>query len=128
MNDVAAKLKRTNVLSLKIRNYVKMKTLRNIYFAIFDSHKTYSCINWAQNINRNKRLIILQNTVLRIKNLIGQLIHSNPFFSTNNTLKLRNKISLENILFVNKSINDRPVDSLKPTFLYKQHFQTRQQN
>ena len=28
-----------------------MKTLRNIYFAISDSHLSYSCIVWAQNIN-----------------------------------------------------------------------------
>ena len=37
--------------------------------------------------------------------MIGQLIHSNPLSSTNNTFKLGNKISLENIIFVNKSIN-----------------------
>ena len=32
------KLSRANALLLKIRNYVNMKKLRNIYFAIFDSH------------------------------------------------------------------------------------------
>ena len=82
-----------------------MKTLRNIYFAIFDSHLSCSCINWAQYINRVNRLTILQKKALRIKQLISQLFHSSPLFSTNNVLKFRNKISLENILFVNKSIN-----------------------
>ena len=38
VNKIAVKLIRTSALLLKIRNYVKMKTLRNVYFAIFDSH------------------------------------------------------------------------------------------
>ena len=34
-----------------------------------------------------------------------QLFHSSPFFSENNILKFGDKITLANILFVNKSIN-----------------------
>ena len=44
VNNIAVKLNRANALLLKIRNYVNMKTLRNIYYAIFDSHLNYSCI------------------------------------------------------------------------------------
>ena len=40
VNDIAVKLNRVNVLLLKSRTYVNMKTLRNIFFAIFDSHLT----------------------------------------------------------------------------------------
>ena len=40
VNDIAVKLNRVNVLLLKSRTYVNMKTLRNIYFTIFDSHLT----------------------------------------------------------------------------------------
>ena len=36
VNSDAVKLNIFNALLLKIRNYVKMTTLRNIYFAIFD--------------------------------------------------------------------------------------------
>ena len=87
--------------------------LINIYFAIFDSHLSYSCHNWAQNINSDNRLIILQKKALRIKNLIGQLLDSDPLFCTNNILKFSNKISLENIVFVNKSINGQiPISAL----------------
>ena len=50
VNSIAVELNRADALLLKIRN-VNMKTLRNIYFAIFDSHLSYSCIAWAQNIN-----------------------------------------------------------------------------
>ena len=105
VNNIAAKLNRASALLLKIRNYVNMKTLRNIYYAIFDSHLTYSCIVWAQNINTVNRLIILQKKALRIMNFKDQLFHSSPLFSENNILKFTDKITLENILFVNKSIN-----------------------
>ena len=38
-------------------------------------------------------------------NFKDQLFHSSPLFSENNILKFIDKITLENILFVNKSIN-----------------------
>ena len=104
LNNIAVKLNRANTL-LKIRNYVKMKALRNIYFAIFDSHLTYSCIVWVQNITTVNRLIILQKKALRNMNFKDQLFHSGTLFSENNILKFCDKINLEHILSVNKSIN-----------------------
>ena len=82
-----------------------MKTLRNIFYAVFGSNPIYFCIVWAQNINLVKRLIILPKKALRIMNFKDHLFHSSPFFSENNILKFIDKIILENILFVNKSIN-----------------------
>ena len=105
VNSIAVKLNRANALLLKIRNYVNMKTLRNIYFAIFDSHLSYSCIFWAQNINTVRRLIILQKKSFRIMNFKDQLLNSSPLFSSNNILKFDDKITLENIILVSKSIN-----------------------
>ena len=121
MNSIAVKLNRANALLLKIINYVNTKTLRNIYFAISDFHLSYSWIVWAQNINRVRRLIILQNKALRVINFRDQLFHSSPLFSSNNILKFGDKITLENILFVSKSIN-RKVSS---TLMIGLHFQKR---
>ena len=45
VNSIAVKRNRVNALLLKIRNHVNTKTLRNIYFAIFDSHLSYSFMN-----------------------------------------------------------------------------------
>ena len=78
---------------------------------MFDSHLSYSCIVWAQNINTVRRLIILQKRALWIKNFKDQLFHSSPLFSSNNILKLGHKTTLKNILFVSKSIN-RQVPSI----------------
>ena len=76
-----------------------MKTLRNIYFVIFDSHLSYSCIVWVQNINTVRRLTILKKKALRIMTVKDQLFHSSPLFSSNNNLKSGDKIALEDILF-----------------------------
>ena len=80
VNSIAAKLNWANALLLKIRNYVNTKTLRNIYFAILDSHLSYSCIVWAQHINAFSRLIILQKKSLEIMNFKHQLFYSSSFF------------------------------------------------
>ena len=65
----------------------------------------------AQNLNTRRRLIILQKKALWIKNFKDQYSHSSSLFSPNNILKLGDKIALENILFINKSIN-RQVPSI----------------
>ena len=104
-NNITMKLNRAKALLLKIRNYVNLKTLRNVYYAIFDSHLTYSCIVWTQKINTVNRLIIIQKKALRIINFKDQLFHSTPLFSENNILKFIDKITLENILFVNKAVS-----------------------
>ena len=60
-----------------MRNYVKIKRLKDMYFA---------------------------KKALRTMNFKGQLFHPSPFFCKNSILKIGDKITLENILFVNKSI------------------------
>ena len=111
VNSIAVKFNRATALFLKIRNYVNMKTLRNIYFVIFYSKLSYSCIVWAQNINAIRRLIILQKKALPIMNFKDQLFRSRPQSSSYNILKFGDKITLENIIFVSKSIN-RQVPSI----------------
>ena len=82
-----------------------MKTLRNIYFPIFDSQLNLSCNLQTYNVNTVRRLIILQKKALRMMNFKDHLFHSSPLFSSNNVLKFGDKVTLENILFISKSIN-----------------------
>ena len=70
-----------------------------------DSYLSYWYIAWAQNINTVRRLIVLQNKALQILNFKDQLVHSSPIFSSNNILIFGDKIALQNILFISKSIN-----------------------
>ena len=43
----------------KINHYVNEITLRSIYYVIFQSHLSYVCTAWGQNIKYNHRISIL---------------------------------------------------------------------
>ena len=60
VNDLTIKLNRANALLFKIREYVSLKILRSIYFAIFDSHLSFCCLVWAENFSSIKQILILQ--------------------------------------------------------------------
>ena len=106
VNDLSVKLNRANALLFKMRKYVSCKILRSIYFAIFDSYLSYCCLVWAQNYSTIQRIIILQKKAIRIINLQPRNFHTSPLFKQNSILKFQDKICLENILFVSKSLNN----------------------
>ena len=104
-HDLSIKLNRANALLFKMRKYVSLKILRSIYFAIFDSYLSYCCLVWAQNCSTIQRIIILQKKAIRIINLQARNFHTSPLFKKNSILKFQDKICVENILFVRKSLN-----------------------
>ena len=106
VNDLSVKLNRANALLFKMRKYVSCKILRSIYFAIFDSYLSYCCLVWAQNYSTIQRIIILQKKAIRIINLQPRNFHTSPLFKQNSILKFQDKICLENILFISKSLNN----------------------
>ena len=106
INDLSVKLNRANALLFKIRKFVDDKILRSIYFAIFESNLNYCSLVWAQNYNAINRLVILQKRALIIMNYQPRNSHTSPLFRKTSVLKLKDKINLENILFITKSINN----------------------
>ena len=100
------KLNRANALLFKIRKYVSPKILRSIYFAIFDSRLSYCCLVWAQNFSSIKRILILQKKAVKIINFQPRNSHTSLLFKQKFILKFQDKICLENILFVSKSLNN----------------------
>ena len=106
VNDLSTKLNRANALLFKMRKYASLKILRSIYFAIFDSYLSYCCLVWAQNFSTIQRIIILQKKAVRIINFQPRNFHTSPLFKQNSILKFQDKICLENILFVSKSLNN----------------------
>ena len=102
---LSVKLSRANALLFKIRNFVNSSVFRTMYFAIFESHLNYCCLVWSQNCNAINRLVILQKTALRIINFQPRNTHSSPLFKSF-ILKFSDKVTLENTLFVSKSINN----------------------
>ena len=83
-----------NDLSIKLNRANALKILRYIYFAIFDSYLSYCCLVWAQK--KAVRIICFQ----------PMNSHTSPLFKQNFILKFQDKICLENILFVSKSLNN----------------------
>ena len=53
-----------------------------------------------------QRIIILQKKAIRIINFQPRNFHTSPLFKQNSILKFQDKICLENILFVSKSLNN----------------------
>ena len=95
VNYLSIKLNRANALLFKMGKYVSPKILRSIYFAVFDSYLSYCscCLVWAQNFGTIQQIVILQKMTIRIINF--QPIFIQVHYS-----------SLENILFVSKSLNN----------------------
>ena len=78
----------------------------SIKFAIFDSYLSYYCLVWAQNSSTIQQIVILQKKAVRIINFQPQNSHTSPLFKQSSILKFQDKICLENILFVSKSLNN----------------------
>ena len=83
-----------------------MKILRSIYFAIFDFYLSYCCLVWAQNCGTVQQIIILQKKAIRIIDFQPRNFHASPLLKQNSILKYQDKICLENILFISKSLNN----------------------
>ena len=118
IHDIAIKLNRANALLFTIRNYVNKHILRTVYFAIFDSHINYANLIRGQNLHAVNRIVILQKKALRIMNFQPRDSHSSPLFKSNHILKLEDKILIENILFINKSLNNLLPQIFKSWFTF----------
>ena len=66
----------------------------------------YCCLVWAQNCSTIQQIIILQKKAIRIINFQPRNFHTSPLFKQNSILKFQDKICLENILFISKSLNN----------------------
>ena len=106
VNDLSVKLSRANALLFKMRKYISCKILRSIYFAIFESYLSHCCLVWAQSCSTIQRIVILQKKAIRIINFQPRNSHTSHLFKQSSILKFQDKICLENILFINKSLSN----------------------
>ena len=106
-----------------MRKYVSLKILRSIYFAIFDSYLSYCCLVCAQNRGTIQQIVILQKKAVGIIYFQQRNSHSSSLFKQSFILKFQDKICLENILFVSKSLNNLTpsVFSTRISFSSDQH-------
>ena len=60
VNDTAIRLNRANAMLFKVREFLNIKILKSIYYAVFDCQVNYGNTVWGQNRYSMNRLIILQ--------------------------------------------------------------------
>ena len=88
-----------------MRKYVSLKIIRSISLlltltcltAVFSGLKIFGSFHLIS---------ILQKKAVRIINFQPKNFHTSPLFKQNSILKFQDKICLENILFVSKSLNN----------------------
>ena len=108
-NSIAIKINKATAILSKMRHYVNHNTLKMVYYSIFESHTNYANIVWGQNIDSSNRLFLIQKKVLRIMHFTDRISHSDPLFSASNIIKIYDKVSIDNCVFISKSLsNDLP--------------------
>ena len=104
--------------SFKIRKYVSPKILRSIYFATFESYLSYCSLVWAQNFRTVQGIVTLQKKTIRSIIFQHRNFHTSPLFKERSMLKFQEKICLENILFLSKSVNNLTPSVFKTWFSF----------
>jgi hypothetical protein len=101
LNDLAIKLRRSNGMLAKVRHYVNLEALLNIYHAIFGSRLRYACQIWGQSQKHNfSRLSHLQNKALKIIYFQSNNFKSSVLYCVSNILKLSDLIIFLNCQLV----------------------------
>ena len=114
INEIANKLKRANGALSKLRHYIPLKPLINIYHAIFASHMRYACQVWGLRDNSvTHRILTLQKSALRLITFSKPRSPSSPIFSELRILKFFDLVEVMNILSVYQHLNSKlPADLL----------------
>ena len=107
VNDLSIKLNRANLLLFKMRKYVSLKILRSIYFVFLTP-------TYPTAVLSGLRIVVLVDSTnldftkkaVRIINFQPRNSHASPLFKQNFILKFQDKICVENVLFVSKSLNN----------------------
>ena len=102
INELCLKLNKATAVLCKIRHYVNETILRSIYYAVFQSHLSYVCTGWGQNIQYNNQISILQLWEL----FFSLMLMSIPL-SYSQKQKFWNLLNLSTwiTVFVNKSVS-----------------------
>ena len=114
--ELKTKLSRAVGMLSKIRHYVKLETLINIYYGIFSSLIRYGSQIWGQHNSAVKKIQGIQNKALRIMNFSSLRASVSPLLRKCNILKLCDIVSLQNFLFAHDSLRGNLPMSLTGRF------------
>ena len=114
ISETSIKLRRANGALSKLRHYIPLKTLVNIFYhAIFSSHMRFTYQVWGlcDNVACHRILTLQKYALYRLITFSAPRTPSNPIFSDLGILKFFNLVWVLNILFVHQLFNvDLPED------------------
>ena len=114
INQLSIKLSRANGILSKLRHYVPLNSLLQVYYAIFHSYLFYGCAIWGQASENLKDTIrILQKKCLRTITFSDFRCHSSPLFSSLKLLKVDDIVKFNVLNFVYDFRHNLLPDDLK---------------
>ena len=90
---------------LRKNRYFYIRLTQKVLQTRSGSYVYYCSFVLAQNCRTIERILILQKKAFRIINFQPTNSHTSPLFKQSSILKFQDKICLENILFLSKSLN-----------------------
>ena len=108
----------------KLRHYVNLETLKNIYYSVFHSHLVYACQIWGQV--SNSLLTRTQNKAVRIMCFKSPRANSSILYTKLKILRYFDYVEILNCLFVYDCIKNLLPNIFKGTMNYvSHHYNTR---
>ena len=108
LKNIAIKLNKANAMLYKVRQFINQKTL----------NLKYASIVWGKTKTSINRVFTIQKKAIRTIRFIGRFDHTSYLFSESNMIKLPDKISIENCLFVSKSLNNQLPEIFNNWFVF----------
>ena len=118
INNTAIKLNKAHAMLYKARQFANEKTLLSIYHTIFKAHLNYASIVLGQTKSSIKRVFTIQKKAIRTIHFEGKFDHTSYLFSESNIIKFPDKISIENCLFMSKSLNNHLPEIFNNWFIF----------
>ena len=107
INTINSKISKSMYFLRAVKNFLPLRALRSIYFAIIHSHLIYGIQIWSccsqSNLNS---LILKQKLAIRITNNAKYNAHTEPLFKNSNILPLNLLIQFFNLKFFHAFINN----------------------
>ena len=119
VNILKSKLNRATGMLAKIRHYVSLETLKNIYYSIFHSHLIYGCQIWGQVPNQN--LNITQNKALRVICFKHPRANSNALYFALKIPRYQDYVEILNCFFVHEYIKNLLPNAFREIITYVEH-------
>ena len=119
-SQLQRKLNRAKGMIAKSRHYLSNneQNILSIYHSIYSSHMIYGCQIWGQNNTPSfNKIQVNQNNALRLVSFAPSFRdHVTPIYHSYKLLKLRDYVTLQNLLLVHDFFNNNLPDSFSHYF------------